>query len=94
MFTRNPVTSCIPSSKKEVKQFLRNIAFVSEQLAIQAFSKNLEHIWVLVADICTSKYKRYYLASVIARKVELKAMKDNLENGSVETTPNRVGGKH
>ena len=23
---------------------------------------------------CTSKYKRYYLASVIARKVELKAM--------------------
>ena len=25
-------------------------------------------------DICTSKYKRYYLASVIARKVELKAM--------------------
>ena len=37
-------------------------------------SKNLEHIRVLVADICTSKYKRYYLASVIARKVELKAM--------------------
>ena len=29
---------------------------------------------VLDADICTSKYKRYYLASVIARKVELKAM--------------------
>ena len=50
------------------------IAFVSEQLAIQTFSKNLEHIRVLVADICTSKYKRYYLASVIARKVELKAM--------------------
>ena len=37
-------------------------------------SKNLEHIRGLVADICTSKYKRYYLASVIARKVELKAM--------------------
>ena len=37
-------------------------------------SKNLEHIRVLVADICTSKYKRYYLASVIARKVELEAM--------------------
>ena len=37
-------------------------------------SKNLEHIRVLVADICTSKYKRYYLDSVIARKVELKAM--------------------
>ena len=27
---------------------------------------------VLDADICTSKYKGYYLASVIARKVELK----------------------
>ena len=50
------------------------IVFVCEQLAIQTFSKNLEHIRVLVADICTSKYKRYYLASVIARKVELKAM--------------------
>ena len=25
-------------------------------------------------DICTSKYKRYYLASVIARKVEFKGM--------------------
>ena len=60
--------------KEEVKQLLRNVAFVSEQLAIQTFSKNLEHIRVLVADICTSKYKRYYLASVIARKVELKAM--------------------
>ena len=61
--------------KEEVKQLLRNISFVSEQqLAIQTFSKNLEHIWVLVADICTSKYKRYYLASVITRKVELKAM--------------------
>ena len=50
------------------------IAFVSEQLAIQTFSKNLEHIRVLVADICTSKYKGYYLASIIARKVEFKAM--------------------
>ena len=60
--------------KEEVKQLLRNIAFVSEQLAIQTFSKNLEHIGFLVADICTSKYKRYYLASVIARKVELKAI--------------------
>ena len=60
--------------KGEVKQLLRNIAFVSEQIAIQPFSKNLEHIRVLVADICTSKYKRYYLASVIARKMELKAM--------------------
>ena len=60
--------------KEEVKQLLRNIAFVSEQLAVQSFSKNLELIRVLVADICTSKYKRYYLASVIARKVELKAM--------------------
>ena len=60
--------------KEKVKQLLRNIAFVSEQLAIQTFSKNLEHIQILVADICTSKYKRYYLASIIARKVELKAM--------------------
>ena len=60
--------------KEEVKQLLRNIAFVSEQLAVQSFSKNLELIRVLVADICTSKYKRYYLASVIARKVEFKAM--------------------
>ena len=58
--------------KEEVKQLLWNIAFVSEQLAIQTFSKNLEHIRVLVADICTSKYEGYYLASVIARKVELK----------------------
>ena len=41
--------------KEEVKQLIRNIAFVSEQLAIQMFSKNLEHIRVLVADICTSK---------------------------------------
>ena len=60
--------------KEEVKQLLRNIAFVSEQLAVQTFSKNLKYIWVLVADICTSKYKRYYLASVIARKVEFKGM--------------------
>lgn len=69
-----PSHQLYPILKEEVKQLLRNIAFVSEQLAIQAFSKNLEHIRVLVADICTSKYKRYYLASVIARKVELKAM--------------------
>ena len=41
---------------------------------IQTFSNNLEHIQVLVADICTSKYKGYYLASIIARKVEFKAM--------------------
>ena len=54
--------------KEEVKQLLWNIAFVSEQLAIQPFSKNLEHIRVLVTDICASKYKRYYLTSVIARK--------------------------
>ena len=60
--------------KEEVKQLLRYIAFVCEQLAIQAFSKNLEHIWVLVADICTSKDKRYYLTSVIARKTELKTV--------------------
>ena len=52
------------------------IAFVSKQLAIQTFSKNLEHIRVLVADICASKYKRYYLASVIARKVELTQVSD------------------
>ena len=62
--------------KEEVKQLLRNIAFVSEQLAIQAFSKHLEHIRGLVADICTSKYKHYYLASVIARKVELTQVSD------------------
>ena len=60
--------------KEEVKQLLRNIAFVSEQLAIQTFSENLEHIRILVADICACKDKGYYLASVIARKVELKAM--------------------
>lgn len=69
-----PCHQLYPILKEEVKQLLRNVAFVSEQLAIQTFSKNLEHIRVLVADICTSKYKRYYLASVIARKVELKAM--------------------
>ena len=50
------------------------IAFVSEQLAIQTFSEDLEHIRVLVADIRASKYKRNYLASVIAREVELEAM--------------------
>ena len=27
------------------------------------FSKDLEHIRVLVADICTSKYNRYYRVS-------------------------------
>ena len=60
--------------KEEVKQLLRNIAFVSEQLAIQTFSEDLEHIRVLVADIRASKYERNYLASVIAREVELEAM--------------------
>ena len=50
------------------------IAFVSEQLAIQTFSKNLEYIRILIADIGTSKYKCYFLASVIARKVEFEAM--------------------
>ena len=60
--------------KKEVKQLLRNIPFVCEQLAIQTFSKNLGHIRILIADIRASKYKCYYLASVIARKVELEAM--------------------
>ena len=39
-----------------------------------SFSENLEHIRILVADICACKDKRYYLASVIVRKVELKAM--------------------
>lgn len=62
--------------KEEVKQLLRKIAFVSEQLALQAFSKHLEHIRGLVADICASKYKHYYLASVIARKVELTQVSD------------------
>ena len=74
MFYAQPCRQLYSILKEEVKQLLRNIAFVSEQLAMQPFSKNLEHIRVLVADICTSKYKRYYLASVIARKVELKAM--------------------
>ena len=39
-----------------------------------SFSENLEHIRILVADICACKDKGYYLASVIARKVELKTM--------------------
>ena len=60
--------------KDKVKQLLRDIAFVSKQLAIHPLSKNLEHIRVLVADICTSKDKRYYLSSVIACKMELEAM--------------------
>ena len=38
------------------------------------FSKNLEYIRILIADIGTSKYKCYFLASVIARKVEFEAM--------------------
>ena len=60
--------------QRGIKQLLRNIAFVSEQLAIQTFSEDLEHIRVLVADIRASKYERNYLASVIAREVELEAM--------------------
>ena len=60
--------------KEKVKQFLRDIAFVSKQLAVQSFSKNLEHIRILVADICAGKDKRYYLPSVIACKMELEAM--------------------
>ena len=67
-----PCHQLYPILKEEVKQLLRNIAFVGEQLAIQTFSENLEHIRVLVADICACKDKGYYLASVIARKVELK----------------------
>ena len=58
--------------KEKVKQFLRYVTFVCEHLAIQSFSKNLEYIRGLVTDICASKYKRNYLASVITRKVEFK----------------------
>ena len=60
--------------KEKVKQLLGYVTFVCEQLAIQSFGENLEYFRVFVADICACKYKGYNLASVIARKVELKAM--------------------
>ena len=55
--------------KEEVKQLLRDVALVCEQLAVQSFSKNLEYFRILVADICTCKNKGYNLASVIACKM-------------------------
>ena len=60
--------------KEEVKQLLKYVAIVCEHLAVQSFSKNLEYFRILVADIGACKNKGYNLASVIARKVELKAM--------------------
>ena len=54
--------------KEKVKQLLRYVTFVCEQLAIQSFGENLEYEYfrVFVADICACKYKSYNLASVIA----------------------------
>ena len=51
--------------KEKVKQPLRYVALVCEQLAVQSFSKNLEYFQFLVADICACKNKGYNLASVI-----------------------------
>ena len=60
--------------KKRIEEFLWDIAFICKLLTIQTFSQHIEYRWIFVANVCTSKYKGYYLASVIARKVELKAM--------------------
>lgn len=60
--------------KEKVKQLLRYVTFVCEQLAIQPLSKNLEYFRVFVADICACKFKGYNLSSVIACKMELEAM--------------------
>ena len=60
--------------KEKVKQLLRYVTFVCEQLAIQSFGENLEYFRVFVADICACKYKGYNLASVIACKMQFEAV--------------------
>ena len=60
--------------KEKVKQLLRYVTFVFEQLAIQSFGENLEYFRVFVADICACKYKGYNLASVIACKMQFEAV--------------------
>ena len=60
--------------KKKVEQFLGNISFVCKQLAIEAFSKDLEHFWVFVADIGTCQDECDNLTSVIAGQMELETM--------------------
>ena len=60
--------------KEKVKQLLRYVTFVCEQLAIQLFGESLEYLRVFVADICACKYKGYNLASVIACKMQFEAV--------------------
>ena len=55
--------------KEKVKQPLRYVALVCEQLAVQSFSKNLEYFQFLVADIYACKNISYNLASGIACKM-------------------------
>lgn len=60
--------------KQEIKQLLGDVPLVSEQLAIQAFSKHPKHFRILVADIGPGKYKRYYLPTIIAYKMQFETM--------------------
>ena len=60
--------------KEKVKQLLRYVTFVCEQLAIQSFGENLEYFRVFVADICACKYKGHNLAPVIACKMQFEAV--------------------
>lgn len=55
--------------KEKVKQPLRYVALICEQLAVQSFSKNLEYFQFLVADIYACKNISYNLASGIACKM-------------------------
>ena len=55
--------------KEKVKQPLRYVALVCEQLAVQSFSKNLEYFQFLAADIYACKNISYNLASGIACKM-------------------------
>ena len=47
---------------------------VGKQLAIQTFSKNLEHLRILVTHIGSSKYKRYDFSPIIASQVQFESM--------------------
>lgn len=60
--------------KKKVKKFLWYVSFVSEQLAIQTFGKNLENLCVFVTDICSSKNESYDFPSVITCQMKLESV--------------------
>ncbi len=63
-----------PILKKTVEKSLRYIAPVGKQLAIQAFSQDLEHLRVLITHIGTCKYKRYDFSPIIACQVQFESM--------------------